>query len=67
MKRLFIKVPSISSYHVIPIDEIKFICPYDGAGVKNKSSIYLKDSKVILHSTAALDEIYDMIDLKQSR
>lgn len=62
MSSKFIKVASISGFHIIRISEIVFVSPKD-SGRLNKSEIVIRKGKgfYLNYSTETQEEIYDKI------
>jgi len=58
----FIKVLAINGSHIIYVENIICITPYTGFGIKNKSSIKIKDLDFYLYSMETPEEIYIKIE-----
>lgn len=67
MKRAFIKVKTVSnSHHIIPVDLIVSISPYEGKTEENKSVIEVNLSNEQLFSTETPKEIFKKLEYANS-
>lgn len=60
--RTFIKVKSVSGFHVIPVDEIHYITPFHNENSTNKTTICLKSGKLDLNSTESQTENFEKLE-----
>ena len=57
----FIKVKSISGFHVIRVSDIRFVSPREGTSNKSQISLLSCDIDYLLYSTETQEEIYNKI------